>query len=120
MRSWRPFCWGWPGLIRSMPIPSLSHQTASLLRLNAQIKQGVRGSEGHAVIAADVGGQAALLKKPLKHSESVVFPGRRKGFTGEQKPAGVVGDRQRIAVLMIPQQKLAFVIGAPQLIGALA
>src|SRR6266536_3284339 len=76
----------------------------------AQIKQGVRGSEGH----------AALLKKPLKHSESVVFPGRRKGFTGEQKPAGVVGDGQRIAVLMIPQQKLAFVIGAPQLIGALA
>src|SRR6266581_1758019 len=86
----------------------------------AQIKQGVRGSEGHAVIAADVGGQAALLKKPLKHSESVVFPGRRKGFTGEQKPAGVVGDGQRIAVLMIPQQKLAVVIGAPQLIGALA
>src|SRR5437879_6309009 len=86
----------------------------------AQIKQGVRGSEGHAVIAADVGWQAALLKKPLKHSESVVFPGRRKGFTGEQKPAGVVGDGQRLAVLMTPQQKLAFVIGAPQLIGALA
>src|SRR5207253_1378630 len=56
----------------------------------------------------------------LKHSESVVFPGRRKGFTGEQKPAGVVGDGQRIAVMMTPQQKLAFVIGAPQLIGALA
>src|SRR6267378_777046 len=34
MRSWRPFCWGWPGLIRSMTIPSRSHQTASLLRLN--------------------------------------------------------------------------------------
>src|SRR5215831_16750841 len=35
----------------------------------AQIKQGMGGSEGHAVIAADVGRQAALLKKPLKHSE---------------------------------------------------
>ena len=24
MRSWRPFCCGWPGLMRSMAIPSLS------------------------------------------------------------------------------------------------
>ena len=80
----------------------------------------VCGSEGHTVIAADVGGQAALFKKPLKHSESVLFPGRRKGFTGEQKPAGVIGDGQRIAVLVIAQQELAFVIGAPQLIGSLA
>ena len=48
----------------------------------AQIKQGVRGSEGHTVIAADVGGEAALLKKPLKHSKSVVFTGRRKSLTG--------------------------------------
>jgi hypothetical protein len=69
-----------------------------------------RGSERHTVIAADVGGQAALLKKPLKHSESILFPGRRKSFTGEQKPVGVIGDRQRIAVLMIAQQKLAFVV----------
>jgi len=79
----------------------------------AQVEQRLSGSERHTVIAADVGGQAALLKKPLKHSESVLFPGRRKGFTAEQEPTGVVGDRQRIAVLMIPQQKFAFVIGAP-------
>src|SRR6202162_599066 len=85
----------------------------------AQVEQRMCGSERHTVIAADVGGQSALLKKPLKHSESVLFPGRRKGFTGEQKSAGVVGDRQRIAVLMIPQQKFAFVIGAPQFIGSL-
>jgi alkanesulfonate monooxygenase SsuD/methylene tetrahydromethanopterin reductase-like flavin-dependent oxidoreductase (luciferase family) len=39
----------------------------------AQIKQGVRGSERHTVIAADVGGQAALFKQPLKHRESVLF-----------------------------------------------
>ena len=78
------------------------------------------GSERHIVIAADVGGQAAFLKKPLKHRESVLFPGRRKGFTGEQKAAGMVGDRQRITVLVIAEQELPFVIGAPQLIGALA
>jgi hypothetical protein len=29
MRSWRPFCYGWPGLIRSIAMPSRSHQTES-------------------------------------------------------------------------------------------
>jgi len=48
----------------------------------AQVEQRVCGSEGHAVVAADVGGPATLLKKPLKHSESVVFTGRRKSLTG--------------------------------------
>src|SRR5258707_14987003 len=70
----------------------------------AYVKQGMGGSEGHAVVAADTGRQAALLKKPLKHSESIVFPGRRKSLTCEEKTAGMVGDRQRIAVLAIGQQ----------------
>jgi hypothetical protein len=65
------------------------------------------GSEGHAVISADVGGQAALLKKPLKYSKSVIFPGRGKGFASEEITAGVVGDGQRIAVMMVAQQELA-------------
>src|ERR1700741_4597026 len=86
----------------------------------AQVKQGMGGSEGHAVGAADVGRQAALLKKPLKHSESIVFPGRRKSLTGEEKTAGMVGDRQRIAVLTIGEQELALVIGTPQFIWTLA
>jgi hypothetical protein len=86
----------------------------------AQIKQSVSGSEGHAVIAADVGGQAALFKKPLKHGESVVFSSGRKSLTGEKKSAGVIGDGQRIAILVIAEQELALVIGAPQLVGPLA
>jgi hypothetical protein len=65
------------------------------------------GSEGHAVISADVGGQAALLKKPLKYSKSVIFSGREKGFASEEITAGVVGDGQRIAVMMVAQQELA-------------
>jgi hypothetical protein len=48
---------------------------------------GTRGRlvdlRGTLVITADVGGQAALFKKPLKHCESVVFFGGRVGFTGE-------------------------------------
>src|SRR5580704_13516629 len=31
MRSWRPFCCGLPGLMRSISMPSLSHHTDTLL-----------------------------------------------------------------------------------------
>ena len=86
----------------------------------AQVEQRVSRSEGHAVIAADVGRQAALLKKPLKHCKSVLFSGRRKSLTGEEITAGVIGDRQRIAILPIAQQELPFVIGAPKFVGTLA
>src|SRR5713226_3376247 len=86
----------------------------------AQVEQGVGGSEWNAIIAANVGRQAALLKKPFKHGKSVVFFGARKSLTGEEIPAGMIGDGQRVAVLMIAQQELALVIGAPQFIGSLA
>ena len=43
----------------------------------AQVEQRVSGSEGHAVVAADVGRQAALAKKSLKHSERITSPCRR-------------------------------------------
>jgi hypothetical protein len=33
---------------------------------------------GYAVVGADVGGQAALLKEPLKHGKRVVFPSGSK------------------------------------------
>jgi hypothetical protein len=32
IRSWRPFCCGLPGLMRSMPIPRRSHYTESLVK----------------------------------------------------------------------------------------
>ena len=85
----------------------------------AQMEQRLGGSKRHTVIAADVGGQAALSKKPLKHSECVLFSGGGKSLTGEQKPAGVIGDRERIAILTIAEQEFAFVVGAPQLVGTL-
>jgi hypothetical protein len=84
------------------------------------MEQGVCGSEGHAVVAADVGGQATIFKQPLKYSESVVFLGGRKRFTSEEKAAGVVGDGERVAVLVISQQELAFVVGAPEIVGPLS
>jgi len=49
-------------------------------------------------------------------------PRSRKAFqslTAKKKTAGMVGDRQRIAILTISQQELSFVVGAPKLVGAL-
>ena len=86
----------------------------------AQVEQSVCGSERYAVVTADVGGQAALLKKSLKHRESIVFSGRRKGFTSEQETAGVIGDGERITVLAIAEQELAFVIRTPEVIRSLS
>jgi hypothetical protein len=85
----------------------------------AQVEQRMCGSERHTVIAADVGGPATLFKKPFKHSESVFLFGRRQRFAGQQITAGVIGDGQRITVLVITQQEFIFVIGAPQFIGLL-
>jgi hypothetical protein len=49
----------------------------------AQVEQRMRGRKGHAVITANVGGQAALFKKPFQHSKSVVFSGGGKGLAGQ-------------------------------------
>jgi hypothetical protein len=70
-------------------------------------------SEGDAVITADVVRQAALLEKPLKYSESIIFFGGGESLAGQEKTAGMIGDGQGIAVMTIAQQELAFVIGAP-------
>ena len=48
-----------------------------------------------------------------------IFSRRGKRLTGEQEAAGVIGDGQRIAIFTVAQQELAFVIGAPQLVGPL-
>ena len=79
----------------------------------------MRGSEGHTVITANVGGQAALAKKPFKYGKSILLPSRRKRLAGEQKTAGVVGDRERVAVVLVAEQELAFVVSAPELVGSL-
>ena len=68
---------------------------------------GSRSAQGHTVIAADVRRQPALLKKPLKHGESVVFFGGRESLAGQQVSAGMIGDRQRAAIVLIPQQELS-------------
>src|SRR5579871_4048659 len=88
MRSCRPFCCGWPGLMRSMAMPSLSHQTESFERLNREL--GL--AKGNAVVGADGPRQAKLLEHAFKHRESIDFPGGGEGFAGDEIAAGEVGD----------------------------
>ena len=56
MRSWRPFCCGLPGLMRSMAMPSLQPPDRQL----GEIVEAVGAGEGQAVVAADGGRQAAF------------------------------------------------------------
>ena len=60
-------------------------QTQPLHGEFTETEQSVCRSEGHAIITANVGGQAALLKEPLKHGKRVIFASGRKCFTSEQK-----------------------------------
>src|SRR5215469_11027372 len=83
----------------------------------AQVEQSMGGSEGHPIIAADVGWQTTFFKQPLKDRKGEVFAGRGQGLAGQQITTGMIGHGQWVAVLMVAQQKLALVIRAPQLIG---
>ena len=116
MRSWRPFCCGWPGLMRSMAMPSLSHQTESLERL----KRRVRAGEGDAVVGADGLRQAALLEELLEGGDGEVLAGRLERFAQQQEARGVVGDGQRVAVSAVAELELALEVGAPEVVGGRA
>jgi len=39
MRAWCPFCCGWPGWMRSLAMPSRSHQTDTLERLYGPLSE---------------------------------------------------------------------------------
>src|ERR1700685_1296061 len=90
MRSWRPFCCGWPGLMRSIAMPSLSHQTASLERLKRPF--------GLANGTPLSGGQAARVEELLEGGDGEIFARGLQGFAEQEVARGVVGNGQRIAV----------------------
>ena len=112
MRSWRPFCCGWPGLMRSRSMPRRSHQTDKRLS-----RRGAGAGEGHAVVGADGAGQAELLEGVLEHGERRVLAGAGEALAGEQVATGEVGDGERVAVAMVAEHELGLEVGAPQLVG---
>jgi hypothetical protein len=60
--SWPPFCCGRPGLMRSIGMPSLNHQTESLERLNKLF--GV--AHGTPFIGSDRLWQTAFPEQPFE------------------------------------------------------
>src|SRR6476619_3220983 len=86
-------------------------------RQPAQAEEGIGACERDAVIGANGLGQAELLEHGLEHWERVGFLGGRERLASEQVSAGEVGDRQRIAIATIGEHELAFVVGAPQVVG---
>ncbi len=79
----------------------------------AQTIQRMRRGERHAVIGADRVGQSKVLERALEHREGIALARAGLRFTGNQVAAREIGDRQRIAIAMIAEEKLALVVGAP-------
>ena len=100
--------------MRSMVMPSRSHQTESFERLT---EQGVGTGEGDAVVGADGDRQAALGEQPFESGKSQLLADRLQRLAEEQKPRGMVGDGERVAIAPIAELELAFEVGAPQVIG---
>src|SRR5437868_11524447 len=84
---------------------------------SGQLKERIGAGEWYAVVGADGRRHAKLLENPFKYGESVAFLGGGKRFTGQKIAAGEIGDGQRIAVASVGEHELAFVIGAPKLVG---
>lgn len=92
-------------------------QTQPPYRKLRKLKQSVRGSEGNTVIGTDRPRQAALAKEALKGPKCKFFAVGFQGLTQQQIARTVVGDRERVAIALIAELKLALVVGAPQIVG---
>ena len=69
IRSCRPFCSGWPGVMRSR----LNAKAQPPDRQLAEAIERMGGREGHAVIGANRPWQTVILKGPLKHAKRVAL-----------------------------------------------
>ena len=81
MRSCRPFCCGWPGLMRSIAMPSRSHQTESFERLNRAL--GL--AKGTPLSERMASGKPRSREQPLKGRNGCVFAGRIERFAQQQE-----------------------------------
>src|SRR5271155_2645393 len=88
MRSWRPFCWGWPFDGDAEPQPPDGEL--------GEIEQAVRTGERDAIVGTDRRRQAALLEELLEGGDGGVFPRRFQRLTKQKIARGVVGDGEGI------------------------
>src|SRR5215469_9286951 len=116
MRSRRPFCCGWPGLMRSMAMPRRSHQTESLERLNRAfgLANGTPLSERIAC------GRPRSRKSCSKAVKAGASRTEVSASHIRRLARSMVGDGERVAILAIAELELALEVGAPQFVGCLA
>ena len=76
--------------------------------------EGLRGRERHAVVGPNHLRQAKLLEGALKDREGKFLLRGEERLARQEVATGEVGDRQRIAVLAIAEEKLAFVVRTPE------
>ena len=82
-----------------------------------QAEQRPGCGERRAVVGADRGRQAEVLEGALEDGEGELRLGRLEAFAGEQVAGAVIGDGQRVAVLLVAEHELALVVGAPESVG---
>src|SRR6185503_4738152 len=92
-------------------MPRRSHHTDSLLKPNSA-QALAKGTPLSVRIA--LGSPKSL--KALEHGKRVAFLRRCQGIAADQVTACEVGDRERIAVALVGEHELAFVIGTPQIV----
>jgi hypothetical protein len=78
------------------------------------------GHEGNAIVRADGERQSALMEQVLERGKCKVFARGFERLAEQQIARGMVADGQRIAVGLVAELKLAFVIDTPEIVGGLA
>src|SRR5688572_33502969 len=74
----------------------------------------MRGRKRDAVIGPNHLRESKLLERALEDREGELLLGGQQRLARQQVATGEVGDRQRVAVLAIAEQELAFVVGTPE------
>src|SRR4051794_23308597 len=69
MRSWRPFCWGWPGLMRSMAMPSTGSIRFSRQHQNLPISESVHDVDA-VLLPVHPNEPPLLIERGYPHSQA--------------------------------------------------
>ena len=110
MRSWRPFCWGLPGLIRTGVMPSLIHHTDSLL------KPPLANEANGGPLSDSKKRAGRIAEQPLQLAAAAFIVGHQT-TAAQQITAESVGHCQRVTNRPIAGAQPTLEIDAPDVIG---
>src|ERR1051325_1560635 len=122
--SWWPGCFGFERLVHSLVLSVLLGMRrldelwadAKLDPPDRQAREPAKRDrrERHTVVGANGIGQSVLAEQPFERFLDRNLFGRAESFAGEYVSAVLIGDRQRIAVVAVAHEELAFEVGGPQ------